>query len=152
MLSVSILAVVVALACSVLSRSALQWSAYVAAGLCFGRFLGSNDLHSYLFVVDAAILIAMIGSYTRDNRVWQELVAMLQSGILAIYAAYALLGNTMLWLTIPLIDVANLAFIAQAAILALGGLRNSQRNYHYAKARKQSGDKTSFLILAWRAT
>lgn len=77
---------------------------------------------------------------------------MLQCGILLLYAAFNVLGKSMLWLTVPFIDVANLAFVMQVVIVGLGGMQNSVRNYRYAMARKNRGDSDSLWMIAWRQT
>lgn len=144
-------ALLAALALSCLSRSALTWCAFLVLMMLGSRALALNDLYPYLCVLDTAVLFMMLSKRQRANQAWQEPVIVLQCGILLLYVAFIALGKNMLWLTVPFIDAANIAFLAQVALVGLGGLSNSKRNYHYAKSRKRKGDKTSFLILAWRA-
>lgn len=94
----------------------------------------------------------MLGNRQDLNREWQGPVTVLQICILGVYIVYSALWGNLLWLTSPFIDAANGAFLIQLSLVALGGLMNSRRNYHYAKALKRNGSTSPFLILAWRAT
>lgn len=152
MLIASCLALALALACSALSRSALIWCSILAFGLVGGNLLGRSGLHAYLCVLDTALLLLMLGNRQGLNREWQGPVTMLQILILGVYIVYSALWGNLLWLTSPFIDAANGAFLIQLSLVALGGLMNSRRNYHYAKALKRNGNTSPFLTLAWRET
>lgn len=152
MLWLTCLALLAVGAMSCLSRSALTWCVYLALMLAGGRHLSLSDLYPYLCALGTAMLLMMLGSRQPINRAWQEPVIMLQCGILLLYVAFNVLGKSMLWLTIPFIDVANVAFLAQLMIVGLGGIMNSVRNYKYAMARKDRGDSSSLWTIAWRLT
>lgn len=146
------LALFLAGACSVLSRSAMTWCAMLAVTMAVGVFIGMNDLYPYICVLATVVLLMMLKSYSFANRKWQEPVFMLQCGITLIYILFTVLGSEFLWMKTQFVDVANIAFLIQVALVGLGGAINSVRNYRYAMREKNSGDRTSFMILTWRMT
>lgn len=138
MLWLTVSALVIATACSGLSKSALQWSAIMGFGIAMGFGLGSLDLHRSIFAADLAILVCMALKRQELNDWWQESVIALQIVISVAYLIYAVFAGSVPWLT-ALIDYANVLFLAQVALVGSGGIRNGYLNVKRLRQQRKSG-------------
>lgn len=139
MLWLTVSTLVIATACSGLSRSALQWSAIMGFGIAMGFGLGSLELHSSIFLADLAILVCMALRRQELNDWWQESVIALQIVISVAYLIYAVFAGSAPWLTTTLIDLANVLFLAQVALVGSGGIKNGYQNIKRLKQQRKSG-------------
>lgn len=138
MLWLTVSALVIATACSGLSKSALQWSAIMGFGIAMGFGLGSLEFHRSIFVADVAILVCMALKRQELNDWWQESVIALQIVISLAYLTYAVFAGSVPWLT-ALIDYANVLFLAQVALVGSGGIKNGYQNIKRLKQQRKSG-------------
>lgn len=152
MLWLSIAVVFAATLVSSFSKSGLRWAGLMLAAMTSGYLVGSAGLHGYLFVVDAVLLMAMFTSRQGINLWWQDAVYALQVMICGLYVMYAALAGAYPWLVSVLIDSANVMFVAQAAIVALGGGRNSYNNIQYVRSQRKRGVNMNYLPTVWRMT
>lgn len=152
MIVASLIAVLICCAVSFLSRSAIKWSVLMLMGLATSFVLGSLGHYFLIWVVDLSMLMAMIGMRQELNREWQDGVVRLQIVLTTIYLVFAVFAERTPWLTGPLIDMGNLLYLVQVALVGFGGLTNSLRNYRYIRDQRKSGNKLPWLLTAWRMT
>lgn len=152
MIIASILAVIACMAVSFLSKSALKWSVLMAVGMLISSALGFAGYYGFIWIVDLAMLLSMIGMRQEINREWQDGVIRLQVLVTTVYLVFYVFAERAPWLTGPLIDAGNLLCLVQLALIGFGGLTNSVRNYLYIRDQRKSGNKLPWLITAWRMT
>lgn len=152
MIIASILAAIVCVAVSFLSKSALKWSSLMAVGMLASLSLGFSQHHSLIWLVDLFMMIAMLGMRQELNREWQDGVVRLQVLVTTIYLVVAVFAERMPSWIGPLIDAGNLLFLVQLALVGFGGWTNSLRNYRYIRDQRRSGNKLPWLLTAWRMT
>ena len=150
MLIASIMAVVACLAVSFLSKSALKWSVLMALGMAISFTVATMGQYSMIWVVDLAMMLAMIGMRQEINREWQDGVIRLQGVVTTIYMVFAVFSESQPWLISPLIDAGNLLCLVQLALVGFGGAMNSRRNFEYVRQLRKSGSKSPWLLTAWR--
>lgn len=152
MLIASLVATLVCVVVSIMSKSATKWTSLLAAGLAVSFVLGSTGNYPLIWVVDLAMLISMIGMRQEINREWQDGVIRLQIVVTTVYVVFAVFAERVTWLSDPLIDLGNVLFLVQTALVGFGGLTNSQRNYRYIRDQRKSGNNLPWLLTAWRMT
>lgn len=152
MLTASLIAVLTCIAVSVLSKSSFKWSLLMAVGMAVSFTLGITDHHAMIWLVDLAMILAMIGMRQEINREWQDGVIRLQILLTTVYLVYAVFAERLpAWID-PLIDTGNLLCLVQLALVGFGGWTNSLRNYRYIRGQRKSGNKLPWLLTAWRMT
>lgn len=152
MLIVSLLAVLACCAVSFLSKSALKWSALMAAGLAVSFTLSEMGHYFLIWAVDLSMLMAMLGMRQELNRDWQDGVVRLQIVVTTVYLVFAVFAERTPWLTGPLIDMGNLLYLVQLSLVSFGGMTNSLRNYRWIKEQRKSGNNLPWILTAWRMT
>lgn len=152
MLWISSIGVAACLAVSALSKSAFKWSVLLAVGLAVSFCIGSLGHHSLIWVVDLAMLLVMIGMRQEINREWQDGTIRLQIAMTTIYLVYSVFAEGHPWLISPLIDMGNLLYLVQLALVGFGGTTNSHRNYLYIRDQRRRGNNLPWLLTAWRMT
>lgn len=152
MLTASLLAMLTCIAVSIMSKSAFKWACLMAGGMAVSFSLGSAGHYALIWVVDLAMLLAMIGMRQEINREWQDGVVRLQVVVTTIYLVFAVFAERAPYWIGPLIDAGNLLCLVQIALVGFGGLTNSLRNYRYIRDQRKSGNKLPWLLTAWRMT
>ena len=108
-------------------------------GAAAGYMIGSAEVYYLLFPADLIILTSMAFWRQELNDWWQESVIALQIVISVTYLIYAVFAGSAPWLTTTLIDLANVLFLAQVALVGSGGIKNGYQNIKRLQQQRKSG-------------